>query len=115
MAEKKQTQKQTRSNPLQVVRTAANKARNQVRAASDRIFHEAKKGVIVRRGTTRRLRREAWAGIRQQVIKQVTVHVPRMIDGKFVMRPEVHSVKTWKPTFEEFSKGGQLLLAKING
>lgn len=96
--EKKKEKKPAKVHVVYHSNFEANRRR---RLAKDKAQKESTRLMLVPRGTTRRLRREAWATIRQKV----TDHKAVMRWTEEGFKTEVVRVETWKPTFAEFSKG----------
>lgn len=97
--QKKQTQKQTKHNPGQAARTAANRERNIRRDKADKLTHAATT-LPVPRGTARAKRREAWASVRTRIVKKIEV-ITYTKDGNPMKAWK--DVAVWSPSFAEYS------------
>jgi len=101
--DKKSSKAGKKTNPLQAARTAANKLK---RAARQRKLPT--KGLGIPRGTARKERRISWERVRKPIevtrVREIYDALETKKQGKIVFSKVTEKVKSWKPTFAEFTR-----------
>ena len=94
-------------NPLQAIRTAANKNRRAQLDIARKQNGWVKKQGMTPRGSARAARRERWASVRQPAevvtVRDVFDPIESKKQGKIILKAITEKKKSWKPTFAEWS------------